>query len=425
MIRISKALPGLSCALLIVSLASRAALGATLIQPGDRVVICGDSITEQKIYSVYIEDYLLMCQPAAPSSVEQIGWSGEALPGLLRRITTDVLPFRPTVATLLYGMNDGGYKPTNPETVATFQRNSVASIKALRDGGVRLVLVGSPGAVDPDRYKTWFITGCTSDGYNQTLFDLGQAAKAAAAQEGAAWVDVHGAMLSAMEKAKAKYGQAYPLAMDGVHPSPNGQIVMAYAFLKAMGLGGDIGRFTVDAVTGAASASEGHRVVGSSPGRVEIESMRYPFCFTDDPASPQSTRAMLDCFPFNEELNRLMLVVHHAPARVKVTWGGQSKVFTAEEVERGVNLAAEYLDNPFSAAFSKVHKAVVAQQEFETPAVKSMLDGLGDWRTAFPEERSRYDEMQASVVQRDLILNERSRDAVKPVRHVVEWEAAP
>jgi hypothetical protein len=134
---------------------------------------------------------------------------------------------------------------------------------------------------------------------------------------------------------------------------------------------------------------------------------------------------MLDCFPFNEELNRLMLVVHHAPARVKVTWGGQSKVFTAEEVERGVNLAAEYLDNPFSAAFSKVHKAVVAQQEFETPAVKSMLDGLGDWRTAFPEERSRYDEMQASVVQRDLILNERSRDAVKPVRHVVEWEAAP
>ena len=54
-----------------------------------------------------------------------------------------------------------------------------------------------------------------------------------------------------------------------------------------------------------------------------------------------------------------------------------------------------------------------------------MLDGLGDWRTAFPEERSRYDEMQASVVQRDLILNERSRDAVKPVRHVVEWEAAP
>jgi len=34
------------------------------LQQGDFVAICGDSITEERIYSVYIQDYLLMCQPA-------------------------------------------------------------------------------------------------------------------------------------------------------------------------------------------------------------------------------------------------------------------------------------------------------------------------------------------------------------------------
>jgi hypothetical protein len=34
------------------------------LQEGDFVAVIGDSITEQRLYSVYIEDYLLMCQPA-------------------------------------------------------------------------------------------------------------------------------------------------------------------------------------------------------------------------------------------------------------------------------------------------------------------------------------------------------------------------
>jgi hypothetical protein len=34
------------------------------LQEGDFVAVIGDSITEQRLYSVYTEDYLLMCQPA-------------------------------------------------------------------------------------------------------------------------------------------------------------------------------------------------------------------------------------------------------------------------------------------------------------------------------------------------------------------------
>src|SRR5438067_3348698 len=35
------------------------------LKPDDRLAITGDSITEQKMYSVFIEDYLLACKPQA------------------------------------------------------------------------------------------------------------------------------------------------------------------------------------------------------------------------------------------------------------------------------------------------------------------------------------------------------------------------
>src|ERR1019366_9875172 len=198
-------LPLLAPVLCAMGLALPAFAGAAL-ESGDRVAICGDSITEQKQYTVFMEDYLLMCQPVRTASVEQIGWSGEAVPSLLDRIGSDVLPFHPTVVTTLYGMNDGGYKPTNPATVGSFEKNTAAAVRLLKTGGARLILVGSPGAVDSDTFKKWFAAGCSPDAYNQTLLDLGQAAKAAAQRGGATWVDVHSVMMDAMEKAKARYG---------------------------------------------------------------------------------------------------------------------------------------------------------------------------------------------------------------------------
>ena len=51
--------------------------GETLLKEKDLLAICGDSITEQKLYSVFIEDYLLMCKPVPSLQSVQFGWSGE------------------------------------------------------------------------------------------------------------------------------------------------------------------------------------------------------------------------------------------------------------------------------------------------------------------------------------------------------------
>src|SRR6266542_708103 len=89
---------------------------------------------------------------------------------------------------------------------------------------------------------------------------------------------------------------------DGVHPGPNGHLLMAYAFLKAMGVDGQIGSITVD-LRGKAASSEGHKIVGEETGKVEIESSRYPFCFSGDEKSPKGTRSILPYVPFNADLN--------------------------------------------------------------------------------------------------------------------------
>src|SRR3982750_3894770 len=83
------------------------------LQKGDFVAVAGDSITEQKLYSVYIEDYLLMCKPQPDLRVMQFGWSGETSWGFLQKMPNEALKFDMTVATTCYGMNDGGYSPMN------------------------------------------------------------------------------------------------------------------------------------------------------------------------------------------------------------------------------------------------------------------------------------------------------------------------
>ena len=60
-------------------------------------------------------------------------------------------------------------------------------------------------------------------------------------------------------------------------------------------------------------------------------------------------------------------------AKYKVTWGTESRTYTAEQLAQGVNLAEDFAVNPFSEAFDKVDKAVAAKQEYETRQIKTMF----------------------------------------------------
>ena len=119
---------------------------ALVLKPGDRLAICGDSITEQKMYSRIMETYLTVCAPELAITVRQYGWGGETAPGFLRRMTNDCLRFKPTIATTCYGMNDHGYRPYEDSIGERYQKNSLAIAQSFQAAGVRFIQ-GSPGCV--------------------------------------------------------------------------------------------------------------------------------------------------------------------------------------------------------------------------------------------------------------------------------------
>ena len=116
------------------------------LRKGDRLAICGDSITEQKLYSRAMETYLTVCVPELEVTVRQYGWGGETAPGFLARMTNDCLRFHPTIATTCYGMNDHGYRPYEEAIGDRYRRYQTAIVEAFKAAGARVVL-GSPGCV--------------------------------------------------------------------------------------------------------------------------------------------------------------------------------------------------------------------------------------------------------------------------------------
>ncbi len=240
-----------------------------LLKRGDRLAICGDSITEQRMYSRIIETYLTVCVPDLKISVRQYGWSGETAEGFLRRMTNDCLRFKPTIATTCYGMNDHRYRPYDEANAQWYRRNQEAIVRAFKSAGARVVL-GSPGCVG--KMPSWVreATGTVED-LNLNLCALRNLGLELAAAEKIAFADVFWPMFTAGFAGQQRYGTDYAIAgKDGVHPDWAGQLVMAYAFLKAMGLDGDLGTFTVNLADGRATASSGHKVRSFKGGELQI-----------------------------------------------------------------------------------------------------------------------------------------------------------
>jgi len=418
-----------------------------LLKKGDRLAICGDSITEQKMYSRLMETYLTVCVPELDVTVRQYGWGGETAPGFLRRMTNDCLRFEPTIATTCYGMNDHRYRPYEPAIGATYSNASVAIVRSFNQAGTR-VIVGSPGCVGVkgvdlktgQRPKDWDEAGVEAKNIN--LCTLRNIDIEIAGQEHGGFADVFWPMLNAGFDARQKHGLNLAIAgTDGVHPGWAGQAVMAYAFLRAMGLDGELGVFKVDLKSGKATASRGHEIISSSGDAVEIKSSRYPFCATNNPSSDDSIRSAMKLVPFNHDLNRMLLVARNASAKsYKVTWGRNSKIYSAEELQRGVNLAGDFAENPFSESFKKVDAAIAAKQSYETRQIKKIFHDLVSGRVK-PEDVAKDSELQRlselrgadGKLDSDKVAAETERtraplvaavkDAFVPVTHTIRIEA--
>ncbi len=362
------ALALLSVLLLMNALPSRAADAKPLLKTGDRLVLCGDSITARDKYATFVDLFLTVCYPELNVEVVQNGYSGEDTTMFLQKRFQQTLDlFKPTFVTVMYAMNDGKWGPWKPEIGEKYEANLREIVKKFQENKVQ-VLLGTPGIVGQLVIKE---TPTYNDATLRTMRDIMERiAKENRLPFADNWM-AQSEALAAMRKTK---GDAFDFAMqDGAHSDWAGQVVLATGILKALGMSGDVGRFEYDAATKTATASAGHQVLKVDPEKssIEIRSSKY---LVDIPWKGSEAlgdaRKTAELCGFYDDLNRCMFTAKNLPAgRYVLEWETYypdlkltsrfPKEFDATELARGVNISKEYPDNPFSANGNKIFGLVM------------------------------------------------------------------
>ncbi len=402
----------------ITGLVSAPKTSALLLKKGDRLAICGDSITQQKRYSVLLETYLTACYPDLDITCRQYGWNGETSGGFVNRMKSDVLRFQPTIATTCYGMNDFGCVPYNDAIATVYRNNQTTVIDAFQKSGCRVVL-GSPTIIDtvPSSVKTaqgtkQELNFCLSR-YRNIDVELANSMKTA-------FADNYEPMLRAYNEAKKKLGPDFKVAgKDGVHPGWAGHMIMTYSFLKGLGVDGDLGSVTYDEASGKATAVNGHEVISTDHGKITIRSTRLPF--SPGPGAidnDDSIRAGLALVPFDDELNRFLFrLTSPKSANYTITWGEQSRTYSAAQLIQGINLAKDFDNNPLVPAFQAIRTAVSDKQTYETIHMQKMIHG--------PEGASDLEATLALTERVHALLQKAILEEKKPTLHAITVSAAP
>ena len=233
-VRVPLALGVAACALAGTFLYAHSARADFLLKPNDRVVFYGDSITEFHNYTRPFQDYVYARYPERNIRFYNAGWSGDQASGGLNRLGRDVFPLQPTVVTLCFGMNDGGYSRLNDQMLTNYRNNMDGIVKALTAKNIRVV-VFSPPPVDYDRQPGWVAKDqLKTVEYNKTLEAFADADKEIAQKYGATYIDIIHPILDAWADFKIK-NPGSSMLPDAVHPDENGGIVMGGAMLVGMG----------------------------------------------------------------------------------------------------------------------------------------------------------------------------------------------
>jgi hypothetical protein len=356
-----------------------------LVKPGDHIALCGDILSADAGYTSNMEAYLLASQAVPNIYSKQFGWGTQTPQEFMKVFNTDLLPFKPTVVTLFYGFGDNG--TATPDPAALDQRKKALSdlIDALKKNGVRVVVLGSPVAVDSSLYHN---DPAKAALYNQALAIVAAADKKFAAEKGIAYAPVYEDSFAAMTKLKAKLGdkikfnQGDPWTMDGIT-----KVIIAGAFLKALGCDGDLGGVTVDFAANKAEGTFGTKVTGYDDWTVSVEQVRpilyYPGWGTNDPLFPEAMAQTT----FHQNLNRFTLTVKNLPSpRAKIYWSPDSwHDYTKEELANGVNLSAD-MNAPTTQKFSNFLSCMYGHETNTRVSAQAIKDATTPKVSAEPDD---------------------------------------
>jgi lysophospholipase L1-like esterase len=346
--------------LIFLVLASSSQAEDFFVKDGDRVVMMGDSITEQYLYSSYVEMWTVTRFPAWNLTFRNVGIGGDRSPGGNGRFKRDVLPYKPTALTVDFGMNDGGYQPFKEAGFQVYLKGLQGIADQAKAANIRVAWI-TPQPLDTGDPGKTALTG-----YNLTLEKYSAGVKTIADKNHDLFVDQFHPYLAVLDKARtaeAKYNRI--TAGDAVHPGPRGQSLMAAAILKEMHFPTQVASVTIDVATPDTVKAIGCQVTGL------IVQKGNTVCFQQQDAAlpffPAEARPILKWAPILEELNQYTLkVTGLQPGTYAIRLGGKKVAeFPAQELAKGVNLASAALSvGPVADQVKAVKTAIEAKNKY-------------------------------------------------------------
>ncbi len=345
---------------LTVALAGGASLARAdgfFFQDGDTVVVVGDSITEQHLYSNYLEMWTVSRFPARKLVFRNSGIGGDRSPGGNSRFERDVVSHHPTAMTVDFGMNDGGYRAFDPAGFTTYMDGLEGMAKQSEAAKIRVAwLTPSPVEKNED--------GPALEGYNQTLEKYSEGVRDVAMRHGGVFVDQFHPFIEAQNKARAANPKNRIGGGDVVHPGAPGQALMAWAVLKGLGFPRLVSAVEIDAASGTVQRAENCK---AADVRAEAGSVRFRRADSALPFFPDDAKNILEWVPILDELNEYALkVTGLKPGRYEIRLGGKKVAeHSADELSKGVNLAAAALtQGPVADQVRSVWEAVKTKNKY-------------------------------------------------------------
>lgn len=332
-----------------------------LLREGDTVVFYGDSITERRIYTSFIEAYVRTRFPKLNLRFLNSGWGGDTVAGgsggsVKTRLERDVIAYRPSVVTVLLGMNDGRYQPLTEAAYAEFAGGYEKLVRALKTAlpGVRLTLL------EPSPYDDLTQPSQFRGGYNAVLIRFGGFIHALAERQKAVAVDLNSAVLGPLATVNAKDpSAAREFIPDRVHPGPAASLLMAEAVLKSWNAPAIVTEVDLDAESGTVGRTTRTEVSSiSRTGRMlswAQNDAALPFPL-DGQNSPESVAAYSsDFFPAMDD--QPLRVKNLKPGGYTLRIDGEPvAMYPADQFARGINLAA--LETPMLKQAREILKLV-------------------------------------------------------------------
>ena len=318
------------------------AQSAFALKNGDRVVLYGDSITDNGGYIKFCELFVRLRHPNLDVKFFNAGVGGDRVSGgwmgpVDTRMVRDLFNRKPTVITVMLGMNDGAYRANEEQIEKTFQegyRKIVARIK--KEAPTARVFLIRPSPYDDVTRPTGF-----PGGYNRVLQGYGDFVELLARDNLYSSVDFNMPLVQMLERAKTTNPElSTKVIADRVHPGQPGQLAMAQQLLLAWGATPVVSNVKIDASLGRHQAYLARVTDMDARENLSWTQTDAALPFPVDRKDPVSA-LVLQSTDFDQKLNQQMLAVSNlTPGTYELKIDGASVgKFTSEQLAGGINLA--------------------------------------------------------------------------------------